>query len=84
MRQWVLSLPMELRLLLAARPELMTPVLQEVQRALLGYLREQAGPGRHASAGHGCSRESSTSTCGTARSAAAQSSRSSRPSWIGR
>ena len=45
-RQWVLSVPMGLRLLLAARPELMTPVLQEVQRALLGYLCEQAGVGR--------------------------------------
>jgi len=29
-RQWVLSLPIPLRVLLAARPELVTPVLQEV------------------------------------------------------
>ena len=44
-RQWGLSLPMRLRLLLAARPELMT-LVQEVQRAPLGYLQEQAGVGR--------------------------------------
>ena len=29
-RQWVLSLPIPLRVLLAARPELVTPVLQVV------------------------------------------------------
>ena len=31
-RQWVLSLPIPLRVLLAAQPELVTPVLQVVQR----------------------------------------------------
>jgi hypothetical protein len=42
-RQWVLSLPIPLRLLLAAQPELMTPVLQVVQRVLSRHLLEQAG-----------------------------------------
>ena len=35
-RQWVLSLPIPLRLLLAAQPELVTPVLQVVQRVSRG------------------------------------------------
>jgi hypothetical protein len=42
-RQWVLSLPIPLRLLLAAQPELITPVLQVVQRVLSRHLLEQAG-----------------------------------------
>ncbi len=42
-RQWVLSLPIPLRLLLAAQPELITPVLQAVQRVLSRHLLEQAG-----------------------------------------
>jgi Putative transposase/Transposase zinc-binding domain len=42
-RQWVLSLPIPLRLLLAAQPELITPVLQVVQRALSRYLLGQVG-----------------------------------------
>ena len=33
-RQWVLSLPIPLRLLLAAQPQLLTPVLQVVHRAV--------------------------------------------------
>jgi len=33
-RQWVLSLPIPLRVLLAAQPELVTPVLQVVQRVV--------------------------------------------------
>ena len=33
-RQWVLSLPIPLRLLLAAQPKLMTPVLQVVHRVI--------------------------------------------------
>jgi hypothetical protein len=33
-RQWVLSLPIPLRLLLAAQPKLVTPVLQVVQRVI--------------------------------------------------
>ena len=42
-RQWVLSLPIPIHLLLAAQPELMTPVLQVVQRVLTRDLLEQAG-----------------------------------------
>ena len=42
-RQWVLSLPIPLRLLLAAQPELITPALQVVQRVLSRYLLGQAG-----------------------------------------
>ena len=42
-RQWVLSLPIPLRLLLAAQPQLLTPVLQVVHRVLTGFLLEQAG-----------------------------------------
>jgi hypothetical protein len=42
-RQWVLSLPIPLRLLLAAHPELITPFLQVVQRVLSRRLLEQAG-----------------------------------------
>jgi hypothetical protein len=41
-RQWVLSLPIPLRLLLAAQPELVTAVLQAVQRVLTRHLLEQA------------------------------------------
>jgi hypothetical protein len=33
-RQWMLSLPIPLSLLLAAQPELLTPVLQVVQRVV--------------------------------------------------
>ena len=43
-RQWVLSLPIPLRLLLAAQPELVTPALGVVQRVLERHLRESAGP----------------------------------------
>jgi hypothetical protein len=42
-RQWVLSLPIPLRLLLAAQPELITPVLGVVQRVLERHPREAAG-----------------------------------------
>ena len=42
-RQWVLSLPIALRLLLAAQPELVTPVLGVVQRVLERHLRDAAG-----------------------------------------
>ena len=38
-RQWVLSLPIPLRLLLAAQPKLMTPVLQVVHRVITRYLK---------------------------------------------
>ena len=42
-RQWVLSLPIPLRLLLAAQPLLVTPVLQVVHRAIARFLLQQAG-----------------------------------------
>ncbi len=42
-RQWVLSLPIGLRLLLASQPQLLTPVLQVVQRVLTRQLLDQAG-----------------------------------------
>ncbi len=42
-RRWVLSLPIPLRLLLAAQPQLVTPVLQVVHRVLTRFLLEQAG-----------------------------------------
>ena len=42
-RQWVLSLRIPLRLLLGAQPELVTPVLQVVQRVITRHLLGQAG-----------------------------------------
>jgi hypothetical protein len=42
-RQWVLSLPIALRVLLAAQPELVTPVLQVVQRVVTRHLLDCAG-----------------------------------------
>ena len=42
-RQWVLSLPIPLRLLLAAQPLLVTLVLQVVHRAITRFLLQQAG-----------------------------------------
>jgi hypothetical protein len=42
-RQWVLSLPIPLRLLLAAQPKLVTLVLQVVHRAITRHLLGQAG-----------------------------------------
>jgi hypothetical protein len=42
-RQWVLSLPIPLQLLLPAQPELVTPVLQVVQRVVTRHLLDQAG-----------------------------------------
>jgi hypothetical protein len=50
-RQWVLSLPIPLRLLLAAQPELVTPVLQVVQRVVTGHLLD--GVGLKGEEGHG-------------------------------
>ncbi len=41
--QWVLSLPIPLRLLPAAQPKLVTPVLQVVHRAITRFLLDQAG-----------------------------------------
>jgi len=42
-RQWVLSLPTALRVLLAARPERVTPALQAVQRGITHHLQSDAG-----------------------------------------
>ncbi len=42
-RQWVLSLPIPLRLLVAAQPKLVTPVLQVVHRVITRFLLDQAG-----------------------------------------
>ena len=42
-RQWVLSLPIPLRLLLAAQPKLVTPVLQVVHRVIARHLLGHAG-----------------------------------------
>jgi len=42
-RQWVLSLPIPLRLLLAARPVLVTPLLQVVHRVITRHLLEKTG-----------------------------------------
>ena len=50
-RQWVLSLPIPLRVLLAAQPELVTPVLQVVQRVVTRHLLD--GAGLKADEGHG-------------------------------
>ena len=43
MRQWVLSLPIPLRVLLAAQPELVTLVLQVMQRVVTRHLLHHAG-----------------------------------------
>ena len=50
-RQWVVSLPIPLRLLLAAQPELVTPVLQVVQRVVARHLLD--GVGLKGEEGHG-------------------------------
>ena len=42
-RQWVLSFPIPLRFLLAAHPQLLSPVLQVVNRAISSFLIKQAG-----------------------------------------
>ena len=42
-RQWVLSFPIPLRVLFAAHPELLTPVLQIIQRVISTFLIQQAG-----------------------------------------
>ena len=41
-RQWVLSLPIPLRLLLAAQPELVTLMLQVVHHVITRFLLDQA------------------------------------------
>lgn len=42
-RQWVLSLPIPLRYLLASHPQLLSPVLNVVNRAISGLLIKKAG-----------------------------------------
>ncbi len=42
-RQWVLSLPIPLRYLLASHPEMMGPVLEVVNRAISSFLINKAG-----------------------------------------
>jgi len=42
-RQWVLSLPIPLRILFAAHPGLLTPVLRIIHRVIAGFLLKQAG-----------------------------------------
>jgi|CXWL01.1.fsa_nt_gi hypothetical protein len=42
-RQWVLSLPIPLRYLLATHPHLLSPVLQVIQHAISTFLIKQAG-----------------------------------------
>ena len=42
-RQWVVSFPIPLRVLFAAHPELLTPVLQIVHRVIASFLIKQAG-----------------------------------------
>jgi hypothetical protein len=42
-RQWVLSFPIGLRILFAARPELLTAVLRLIHRVIAGFLLKQAG-----------------------------------------
>ena len=41
-RQWVLSFPIPLRFLLASHPELLSPVLQVINRAVSTFLAQQA------------------------------------------
>ena len=43
---WVMRLPMPLRLLLAAQPKLVTPVLQVLHRVITRYLLFAATPSR--------------------------------------
>ena len=47
-RQWVLSFPIPLRILLAAHPELLTPLLRIVHRVMRRFLLKQAGLNRGA------------------------------------
>ena len=42
-RQWVLSHPIPLRILFAAHPELLAPVLRTIHRVIAGFLHKQAG-----------------------------------------
>ena len=42
-RQWVLSFPIPLRFLLAAHPQLLSPLLRVINRAISTFLTKQAG-----------------------------------------
>ena len=42
-RQWVLSFPIPLRILLAVYPELLASVLRIIHRVIVGFLLQQAG-----------------------------------------
>ena len=42
-RQWVLSFPIPLRILFAAHPQLLTPLLQVIHRVIASFLIKQAG-----------------------------------------
>ncbi len=42
-RQWVLSFPIPLRILFAAHPELLAPVLRIIHRVIARFLLKQAG-----------------------------------------
>jgi hypothetical protein len=42
-RQWVLSFPIPLRILFAAHPDLLSPLLQIIHRVIATFLLEQAG-----------------------------------------
>jgi hypothetical protein len=42
-RQWVLSLPIPLRILFAAQPQLLAPLLQVIHRVIAAFLIKQAG-----------------------------------------
>jgi hypothetical protein len=44
-RQWVLSFPIPLRFLLAAHPQLLSPVLRVVNRAISSFLIKEAQTG---------------------------------------
>ena len=41
--QWVLSFPIPLRMLFAAHPGLLTPVLRIIHRVIAGFVLKQAG-----------------------------------------
>ena len=42
-RQWVISFPIPLRIMLASQPQLVTPVLSVIHRVISGFLIKQAG-----------------------------------------
>jgi len=46
-RQWVLSFPIPLRIVFAAHPELLTPVLRIIHRVIARFLLRQAGLRHH-------------------------------------